>query len=354
MEISTTSALSHGSFLLSIYVCTGKLEWIVHTDPVFDVTPVIGSFKDLVYDPHLPAEQLLSFVDDRMPDVALRPSSDIIASELPEMIASRLLHSVQQSQEPSLREFISCSPRVQFELNILSGINQSMCTLWRGEKEYIGVEFPLLQAVQECRSGAVILFLRYIGCLSFKEPIIFTRLLFVSGRGDKTVSKVEDRLSIPVIYFPCSSNVDINGVVVNGKSRSSQVSTDVVPVHDVCFFAVRQIADKWMFRKRFVEELSRIAAVIEFDAFDFSHIVIGVRLRRGQLCTVCTADIRLTAGFPMSLPLISIYDLLTSTSTVLNASAINCNRDIDCNAEKLAEEYLSLTAQFIAKQAFGE
>jgi hypothetical protein len=355
VEFSSSSGLASGSFLLSIYVCKNKLEWILHLEPEVDVTPVLSTFKELLFNPYVSSSELLPLLNEvqQLKISANTVSSPPVANFL-ETISARLLVSIQQAQDKKFKEFVSSYPNAEFEADILRGNTESMTSMWRSDRDFVGVEFPLLSAVRNMNIGAAKPFLNYLESNTFREPLIFTRILYLPSKGDRSTSKVEDRLSIPATSFPCSANVDISGIFINGKHKSAVIPADNVPVCDKCVDAVLQLSAKWSLRKQFIEECSRIAAVLEFDALDFSYVIAAVRLRRGQLCTVCTVDFRLTAGFPAAMPLISVYDLQTSTSTVLDANNVSGTRDSNCCAEKLAEEYLSLAAKFIAKQAFGE
>jgi len=276
-----------------------------------------------------------------------------------EALSQRLLTSIIQSQLPIIKEYTSRSSSLEFEVGMISGIKNSVATVWKSEKSngghIIGVEFPLLQALTLSRGDELAnIYVDHIkATATSREPLLFCRLLHFSSRGN---IKTDDKLSIPTSLLTCSAQMEFDGVSVNGRHKGSATPTDDMSLFDRCNNIVRKMADKWSARKQFIEELSRIAAVLEFDALDFSFVVIAVRIKRGQLCTLCTVDYRLQSTFPETKPLMSIYDLQTGTSTVMDAS--NGHKDSSytpsAQSEKLAEECLSIAANFIVQHAFGE
>ena len=99
-------------------------------------------------------------------------------------------------------------------------------------------------------------------------------------------------------------------------------STDIVYLKDIIS---KKIKSRWSGRKLFIEEMQRLATVLEYDAIDFSHVVITLRIKQDNLYTICNVEFRISESFPKSLPLISVHDLQTQYSTILASSKISAS-----------------------------
>jgi hypothetical protein len=360
-ELSTSPSFP-GAFILAIHLCRNKLEWMITTEPELDITPIATTFKDLLYNPYSCAPDVLNLLDDvkgTMSVVSFKSESALQASifKAIETISQRLLASIIQHQSSVIKEYTARSSSLEFEIGMISSIKNSVTSVWKNEKDsgyVIGIEFPLFQAVTLSRGDEVAnKFVDHIRAAApSKDPLQFCRLLKSSIRG---AIKTDDKLSIPTSLLACSAQMEFDGVSVNGRHKSSTTSTDA-SMFDKCTTVIQKMAEKWAVRKEFIEELSRVAAVLEFDAVDFSYVVIAVRIKRGQLCTLCTVDYRLQATFPETKPLMSTFDLQTGTSTVLDSSSGHKDGSYSPTAsiEKLAEECLSIAANFITQHAFTE
>jgi hypothetical protein len=107
----------------------------------------------------------------------------------------------------------------------------------------------------------------------------------------------------------------------------------------------------WLGRKVFVEELQRLASVLEYDGIDFSYVLIAVRVKNDTMYTVCNVEFRLSESFPRTAPLISVHDLQTNFSTPIATSKVTINESFA--VERIARELLLLAATEISLQAFG-
>ena len=96
-------------------------------------------------------------------------------------------------------------------------------------------------------------------------------------------------------------------------------SSDIVNLKDSI---AKKIKTRWLDRKLFIEEMQRLATVLEYDAIDFSHVAITLRVKKNNLYTICNVEFRISESFPKSLPLISVHDLQTQYSTILDASKV--------------------------------
>lgn len=112
------------------------------------------------------------------------------------------------------------------------------------------------------------------------------------------------------------------------------------------------ISFRWLHRKRFIEELHKLASVVEYDAVDFSFIAIAVRIQKGKLITVCSVEFKLTPSFPTVLPLIAIHDLQNTFSFPLESSSIS--HDLSWSIERLTKEVFLAAYSTINQQAFED
>ena len=111
--------------------------------------------------------------------------------------------------------------------------------------------------------------------------------------------------------MPCSKKLDF-------RFKTS----DIVTLKDSI---TKKIKSKWLDRKLFIEEMQRLATVLEYDAIDFSHVVITLRVKQDNLYTICNVEFRISEMFPKTLPLISVHDLQTQYSTILTSSKISAS-----------------------------
>ena len=111
--------------------------------------------------------------------------------------------------------------------------------------------------------------------------------------------------------MPCSKKLDF-------RFKTS----DIVTLKDSI---TKKIKSRWLDRKLFIEEMQRLATVLEYDAIDFSHVVITLRVKQDNLYTICNVEFRISEMFPKTLPLISVHDLQTQYSTILTSSKISAS-----------------------------
>jgi len=86
-----------------------------------------------------------------------------------------------------------------------------------------------------------------------------------------------------------------------------------------------QFINAWSKKKLYIEELTRIACVTEFNPVDFSFASLLIRLKYNKLFTLFLVNIRIAAVFPKHSPVLTIYDLQSSSIIMVESSEFAWN-----------------------------
>ena len=81
-----------------------------------------------------------------------------------------------------------------------------------------------------------------------------------------------------------------------------------------------QFSVTWRFRKSYIEELSRLCCVTEFQPTDFSFVSLLIRLKHNKLFTLFVSTIRISGPFPKFPPVLTVYDLQSSSIVLVEQS----------------------------------
>ena len=85
----------------------------------------------------------------------------------------------------------------------------------------------------------------------------------------------------------------------------------------------RQFQQKLLYRKEYVEELGKIACCPEFNAIDFSFVSLLIRLKYKKLFTMFLVNMKILPKFPMVPPVMTIYDLQSSSIILVEQSQLH-------------------------------
>lgn len=296
---------------LTVTVCKKGVSWVLIVDPesgaVEDVIPCVDSFAGLVYTPY----QLLDCL--RM-DESLTVSALVTAIDEDMRACHNSYIRSACSDKPLL---VSCIDRY----SSLEGYS-SLVT-----RTSVFLVFPFLHAsTLQCPD------IEYLLDLLKRTPIT---VLAKFGLLDDSVSVSIETPST----LPCSRLVEY------------PVYTKGVSIADYLALSENILSSRLALRRAFVLEIARIGALIEFDAVDFSSVILAVRIKSHDRFSVCVAEVRLTHAFPDVMPLASAYDLLTNLSTPIESSVFSKVKSEE--PERIAKEYYETMCKQIYRLAFG-
>lgn len=117
----------------------------------------------------------------------------------------------------------------------------------------------------------------------------------------------------PTLVFPKNHLPNLRHITLPNWDPASTLY-DFLPAVE------QRIVETWGVRKKFVSELQRISAVVEFDPVDFSRVSVSLRLTRNKHFILCIVDLRLPVTFPSSPIIVLIHDALSGASYPLESS----------------------------------
>ena len=220
--------------------------------------------------------------------------------------------------------------RVLLNLEILGTFEDVTMVMYSDDVTKLLVEFPLLN-----KSRLSIPQLEYLLDVTESDPIMLGISFTFSASNDSTTTDIS--INFPRT-MPCSKAMDIP------RWNPDTMLFDYLPMLENRIFA------GWFSRHSFVQELQRIAAVIEFDPIDFSFVSFVLRLKQNNLFTVCAVEIRLNS-FPSLAPLLALYDMQTTFTTPIKLSSVKYNNT--WSPERSAREMFIVANSLIQEQAFG-
>lgn len=310
---------------ISITVCRRKFEWFVSINGgILDVTPISSSFINVKFLSYEVTPQIIAIEPDG------DGSYDLTA------VAGILTDDFLSQQERNVADLtIQHNTKTVFTLELLKDISNVTMILWiEGGVTTIICDFPLLSDRDSLNPSAV-----YLYDTTKDDPIYISLLL--------KVERAESSLDYKVVFprsMPCSRNLEF-------QNNFMGISSENISIIDIIPYVESKVLASIASRKSFLEELHRFTAVLEYDAIDFSFILIALRMKYNNMYTICTVEIRLTHSFPLSIPLLSLHDLQNSFSAPVDTSSLKLNKS--WGPEKLARELLLLTSSVISQQAFG-
>jgi hypothetical protein len=151
-------------------------------------------------------------------------------------------------------------------------------------------------------------------------------------------------LSTPYLIFPPT-------MTSSKYIELPQYKNDML-LFDYVTLIEHKLYTNWNKRKLFIQELQNISTVIEFDPIDFSYVAICIKLTKDKLFVLCTVEIRLSDGFPISAPLLVVNDIQNSGSYPLENISLKINNSWSC--ERMAREYFIHICQQIYLISFGQ
>lgn len=311
--------------LINVIICRKKLEWFVSIeDGILDVTPTQSSFTNVNFNCYEVSDQILNIEPGPDGVYDLLAVADVLICEF----------LSQQKQNISALTYHGNGNTI-FTLEMLEAMpNVSQILLTDAESVKIICEFPLFSANENQNPSYMYLYDTTIG-----DPIMISLVLTITGNN----SALDYKVLFPK-NMPCSRNIEF-------PSRFNGVSNNDMSLIDFLPHVESKILTGLTCRKSFLEELLRLTAVLEYDAIDFSFVLIAIRMKHNSMHTICAVEFRLTHSFPSTLPLLSLHDLQNAFSAPIDTSSIKSNKS--WNPERFARELLLLSCSVISHQAFG-
>jgi hypothetical protein len=199
----------------------------------------------------------------------------------------------------------------------------------------IVIEVPLISNTQKNES------IEYLMDIVKDNPILLTITIQLHS-SSKEISVIKTDVMIPSKTFKCTSNLELSSSFKDYKVHDFKIE-------DVSTYYEKKIVKQWLYRKRLTEELMKNSAVLEYDAIDFSYILLGIRLKRNNAFASCTVSFTFKEAMVMAVPKIVVHDILRSFEKELDTSSILV---VEQSPQNMANELLSFITRSICKQAF--
>jgi hypothetical protein len=311
--------------IIKVSICRKKFEWSVSIDKgILDVTPIWASFANTNFSCYEVTDKILNIMPDDSGSYNLSAVADILISDF-----------LCQQKENVIAMHSQTSAKTEFTLGLLEDMtNVTMISWTDNEIMKILCEFPIFSSNDAPDPSSAYLYDTTDG-----DPICMSLILSVS----KSTSAPYYEVIFPQ-SMPCSRNIDFPNNLP-GCSGEDFNLIDLMP------YIENKILSSLTYRKSFVEELQRLAAVLEYDAIDFSFCMIALRMKHNNMYTICTVEFRLTHSFPATIPLLSLHDLQNAFSAPIDTSPLKLSKS--WSPERIARELLLLISEVISLQAFG-
>eukprot|EP01041_Mallomonas_annulata_P011761 gene11761-24661_t len=319
------------SYHLKAYICSKLFEWIINIETdsenllnsSIDVTPLsMLAFSDLNYDPYSVRDNILTLCPQ------LDGKYDI------NLAGNILIEHIIRSQSTILQSIKN--ERFLLNLEMLHTIRNVTIIPFNEEYNHqihtkVYVQFKLLE-----KQRLTSIELEYLADVTETNPI-YINIAFLLGNNNAL--SADTHIFFPPT-MPCSKFIEI-----------PKWTSDTI-ILDYLLEIESRLAGSWTARRLFLEELQRIAAVVEFDPIDFSFVSIAIRLKLNKVFAVCTVEMRLSHTFPSTAPLLAIFDLQTAFSSVIESTAMKYSSS--WGAERAARELFLLSCDIVHTQAFGQ
>lgn len=314
------------SAMICATICKMKFDWSLSIcDGILDVTPIISTFSNVDYDCYSASDQIINFQPDEKGTYDLKSVADILVNDF--LLQQDMKIVAVTNQEGN--------NNIEFAIEILKNIKNITMILLRDENTKILCEFPLLSDAGYQNSN-----LDYLYDVTENNPIIIS-LELCNIRNSLNVTY---KVIFPKI-MPCSKNLEFPKTLNGNSSFDDTELIDLIPSIE------SKIINPWNDRKLFLEELQKLTSVLEFDAVDFSFVLIALRMKHNNMYTICTIEFRLSHLFPSQMPLVSLHDLQNSFSSPIETSSIKITKSF--TPVRIARELLLLAGSVISHQAFG-
>ena len=306
-------------FPINIEVCGSVLRWITlsdtssrHTQIISDIIPVTESFSNILYNPYSILDSEEGVIQRLFPCEEISTIKGVLLEHFNEFQTQYI-----KSKFPPGSSIFEC----YFDNHRMRGFISLV------SKSHIQMEFPLLeQSRLSCPD------IEYLLQLLESSPII---LKFRFSFSDNS----------------CTASVQMPSILPCSKTIEFPPYNDNMTPRDYHSLVENILSMKLSQRRNFILEMRKIAAVLEFDAVDFSFVSVGVRMRSASMFSLCVADIRLSSTFPESLPLVSVHDLASGSSHPLASSLFSqINLQQDCDL--LCKDVLLVICRQVFQQAF--
>mmetsp|Transcript_5506 Transcript_5506/g.5684 ORF Transcript_5506/g.5684 Transcript_5506/m.5684 type:complete len:347 (+) Transcript_5506:213-1253(+) len=328
VDIESTAIREESRFHIKANICEKKFEWIVYDyQDTLDVTPLPNFFSSIIYDPY---------------SVSLRnkvfgvPSIERNIYVLSKIIIEDLL----DSQRGTLHT--TENARLLLNIEMVNTMNNIIVLPCYEEKENtrhlsrVSLQFPLLHKSRLSSPE-----LEYLIDVTENHPIqIIIHFLLTPQDFNSFTTEC-------TLIFPSTM---ILSKTIHTSDNLPKWTSDML-ISDYLLAVESKLTYSWSSRRGFMEELRRIAAVVEFDPVDFSFISIVLRQKLGKRYVVCTVEIRFSSSFPNTAPYLTIYDLQTTYSTPIDSNTVKYSSH--WSTQRAAREIFLQSCELVHKQAFG-
>ena len=325
-KISKTGSLVSLNAVIFAYICKMRFEWSIFiSEGILDVTPKLSSFSNINFNCYSVADQIFNIDPDKNGNFDLYALADI------------LIEDFFLQQEKHIGNLLSkeSNRKMDFAVEVLRINQDASMILIIDENPKILCEFPLLPNTGYKKPD-----LEYLYDVTEADPIMIN-IELVMMKGSLIVNY---KVTFPKL-MTCSKNIDF-------PTNYGANTTDENSVIDLVPFIETRILSPWNNRKMFLEELKNLTAVLEYDAIDFSFVLIALRMKHDNMYTICTVEFKLSSSFPSVMPLTCLHDLQNPFSTPIDTSSIKYSKS--STPARLARELLMLSSTVISQQAFGE
>ena len=323
---SKTGSLVSLNAVIIAYICKMRFEWSVFiSEGILDVTPKLNSFSNVNFNCYLVADQIFNIQPDQNGNFDLYTLADILIEDF---FLQQEKHITHVLSEESNR-------KMDFAIEVLRINQDASMILIIDENPKILCEFPLLPNTGYQKPD-----LEYLYDVTEADPIMINVEL-VMMKGSLIVNY---KVTIPKLMI-CSKNIEF-------PTNYGANTSDENDIIDLIPFIETKILSAWNSRKMFLEELKKLTAVLEYDAIDFSFVLIALRMKYENMYTICTVEFKLSNSFPSVMPLTCLHDLQNPFSTPIDTSSIKYSKS--STPARLARELLMLSSSVISQQAFGE
>jgi hypothetical protein len=331
-------------------VCKKRLWWTVEEflDGV-DITPELISFEGIPYNTYDVAEDLIKITDAKKTSL-----TDLLTSrEALRSLAEKLFGSLRQSQLDLLSDVsgVAMHPSARFQIEMLKSSPGALVVITESDhaaETVVRMEVPLFGDTEGYDADSPARYL--VGVTENASPVKIYRAYYLR-KFDGAVLNTETEVMVPKT-LSCTRQIDFQSQTCTLDEQPDMEENGLtVDLIDALRGIERDILERLAQRKAFIEALATIAALVEFDAADFSCVVIAVRMKHEAMCTICSIHFRLPWTFPQAAPEVTVNDLQNGYATKVDTSALDL--ETIQSAETFAFELHRLCCRFICRQAFA-
>jgi len=317
----TNDLVGEENYRIKIGICNKSVEcvltrWKEDGNNVIDLIPILNTFENL--------EEFNPYVDLNLESINL--NSDFDVNKIVKNI-NQLITKKYSNKAPAYSSYVELS----FEMIGQENLENSIIWEWHeGSKHYLLIEFPICSKKNLNNSNDIEYFLDILPhnqpnfCITFEKH----KESFELGINPGMYKNLTKYLEIPKI-------------------------THEKLLGDVLDKVRLQFLSNWTKKKIFIEQLCEICCVTEFNAIDFSFASILIRLKFKKLFTLFLVNIRIVNKFPSNPPVITIYDLQSSSIILVDSSELVWNHEAD-SVPLLARKTIIFICNLMNRRAFPE